>query len=219
MRRIWQPMHNIHAPRLTVPLDTLTVTYGRTSSVQPISNAYKNWIATLSSETCMTIATAKLPGLIITSVISPHATLTAIAFWYLIIMIHCQFCRMYILLYSCLSLIASAWPTFWMHCNKRMVMTSALKMAFSLCLMASAWPTLDERNVLHWVGTKGNASNNKQMKELICSKPLTFDVWGKIIDSCLSCFILPTWRRRHCQALCHYFPFGRHSDSMICHYY
>ncbi len=135
MRRIWQPMHNIHAPRLTVPLDTLTVTYGRTSSVQPISNAYKNWIATLSSETCMTIATAKLPGLIITSVISPHATLTAIAFWYLIIMIHCQFCRMYILLYSCLSLIASAWPTFWMHCNKRMVMTSALKMAFSLCLM------------------------------------------------------------------------------------
>ncbi len=148
MRRIWQPMHNIHAPRLTVPLDTLTVTYGRTSSVQPISNAYKNWIATLSSETCMTIATAKLPGLIITSVISPHATLTAIAFWYLIIMIHCQFCRMYILLYSCLSLIASAWPTFWMHCNKRMV----------------------------------NASNNKQMKELICSKPLTFDVWGKIID-------------------------------------
>ncbi len=28
----------------------------------------------------------------------------------------------------------------------------------------------------------GNASNNKQMKELICSKPLTFDVWGKIID-------------------------------------
>jgi hypothetical protein len=69
-----------------------------------------------------------------------------------------------------------------MHRNKVMVMTSALKMAFSLCLMASAWPTLDERNVLHWVGTKGNASNNKQMKELICSKPLTFDVWGKIID-------------------------------------
>jgi hypothetical protein len=27
-----------------VPLDTLTVTYGRTSDVQPLSNAYKNWI-------------------------------------------------------------------------------------------------------------------------------------------------------------------------------
>jgi hypothetical protein len=40
----------------------------------------------------MTIATAKPPGLIITSLISPHPTLTAIAFRYLIIMIgHPQF--------------------------------------------------------------------------------------------------------------------------------
>jgi hypothetical protein len=29
---------------------------------------------------CITISTAKLPGLIITSLISPHPTLTAIAF-------------------------------------------------------------------------------------------------------------------------------------------
>jgi hypothetical protein len=29
---------------LTVPLDTLTVTYGGTYNVQPLSNAYKNWI-------------------------------------------------------------------------------------------------------------------------------------------------------------------------------
>ncbi len=48
-----------------------------------------------SSKTCMTIATAKLPGLIITSLISPHPTLTAIAFQYLIIMIgfpQCSHC-------------------------------------------------------------------------------------------------------------------------------
>jgi hypothetical protein len=35
----------------------------------------------------MTIATAKPPGLIITSLISSHPTMTAIAFGYLIIMI------------------------------------------------------------------------------------------------------------------------------------
>jgi hypothetical protein len=29
---------------LMVPLDILTVTYGRTSDAQPLSNAYKNWI-------------------------------------------------------------------------------------------------------------------------------------------------------------------------------
>ena len=29
---------------LTVPLDTLTITYGRTSNARPLSNAYKNWI-------------------------------------------------------------------------------------------------------------------------------------------------------------------------------
>ncbi len=37
-------------------------------------------IGLLSSETCMTIAAAKPPGLIITSLISPHPTLTTIAF-------------------------------------------------------------------------------------------------------------------------------------------
>jgi hypothetical protein len=29
---------------LLVPLDTLTITYGRTSNAQPLNNAYKNWI-------------------------------------------------------------------------------------------------------------------------------------------------------------------------------
>jgi hypothetical protein len=29
---------------ITVPLDTLTITYGTTSDAQPLSNAYKNWI-------------------------------------------------------------------------------------------------------------------------------------------------------------------------------
>jgi hypothetical protein len=29
---------------LTVPLDTLSINYGRTSNVQPLSDAYKNWI-------------------------------------------------------------------------------------------------------------------------------------------------------------------------------
>jgi hypothetical protein len=29
---------------LMVPLDTLTITYGRTSDARPLSNAYKNWI-------------------------------------------------------------------------------------------------------------------------------------------------------------------------------
>jgi len=119
-----------------------------------------------------------------------------------------------------------------MHRNKATAMTSAIEMAFSLCLMASAWPTLDARNVLHRVGAKGNASNNKQMKELICSKPLTFDVWGKIIDKLNNVFegkfpfwvaFLVSFRRLGATAivkrLATIFPFGGHSDSTICHYY
>jgi hypothetical protein len=43
----------------------------------------------------MTIATAKLPSLIITSLISPHPTLTAIAFQYIIIMIGHPQCSHY----------------------------------------------------------------------------------------------------------------------------
>jgi hypothetical protein len=43
----------------------------------------------------MTVATATLPGLIITSLISPHPTLTAIAFQYLIIMIGHPQCSHY----------------------------------------------------------------------------------------------------------------------------
>jgi hypothetical protein len=41
------------------------------------------------------VVTAKLPGLIITSLISPHPTLTAIAFQYLIIMIGHPQCSHY----------------------------------------------------------------------------------------------------------------------------
>jgi hypothetical protein len=66
---------------LVGPLDTLTITYGGTSAAQP--SLMHTRIRLHSSETCMTVATAKLPGLIITSLISPYPTLTAIAFWYL----------------------------------------------------------------------------------------------------------------------------------------
>jgi hypothetical protein len=61
------------------------------------------------SKTCMTIAAAKPPGLIITSLISPHPTLTAIAFWYLVIMIgHPQY-SLYTTLLMLLHVIKSLW--------------------------------------------------------------------------------------------------------------
>jgi hypothetical protein len=42
----WGASHNLCTfyVLLTVPLDTLTIHYGGTSSVSPLSNAYKNWI-------------------------------------------------------------------------------------------------------------------------------------------------------------------------------
>jgi hypothetical protein len=42
--RFLQAMHNIRAPNSRFPLDTLTIHYGRTSSVCPLSNANKNQI-------------------------------------------------------------------------------------------------------------------------------------------------------------------------------
>jgi hypothetical protein len=64
---------------LTVPLDTLTV-LPMVEPLMPDPSPMHTRIGLHSSKTCMTIATAKLPGLIITSLISPHPTLTAIAF-------------------------------------------------------------------------------------------------------------------------------------------
>jgi hypothetical protein len=80
---------------LRVPLDTLTITYGRTSNAQPLSNAFKNQITEFQDMYDHCSPTAKPPGLIITSLISPHPTLTAMAFWYLIIMIGCPQCSHY----------------------------------------------------------------------------------------------------------------------------
>jgi hypothetical protein len=77
----------------TVPLDTLTVTYSGYLLHNP--SLMHTRIGIHSSETCMTIATTKLPGLTITSLISPHLTLTAIAFIYLIIMIGHPQCSHY----------------------------------------------------------------------------------------------------------------------------
>jgi hypothetical protein len=66
-------------------------------------------IGLLISKTCMTIAAAKLPGLIITSLISPHPTLTAIAFQYLIIMIGCPQCSLYATALMLLHVIKFLW--------------------------------------------------------------------------------------------------------------
>jgi hypothetical protein len=57
----------------------------------------------------MTIATAKLPGLIITCLISPHPTLTAIAFQYIIIMIGCPQWSHYDTALMLLHVIKSLW--------------------------------------------------------------------------------------------------------------
>ncbi len=57
----------------------------------------------------MTIATAKLPDLIITSLISPHPTLTAIAFFNIIIMIGCPQCSHYDTALMLLHVIKSLW--------------------------------------------------------------------------------------------------------------
>jgi hypothetical protein len=57
----------------------------------------------------MNVATAKLPGLIITSLISPHPTLTAIAFQYLIIMIGHPQCSLHATALMLLHIIKSLW--------------------------------------------------------------------------------------------------------------
>jgi ABC-type iron transport system FetAB permease component len=62
-----------------------------------------------SFESCVTVATAKLPGLIKTSLISPHPTLTAIAFQYIIIMIGCPPCSHYDTTLMLLHVINSLW--------------------------------------------------------------------------------------------------------------
>ncbi len=86
--------------------------YSRTSDAQPLSNAYKNQhtkTTLLISVTCMSDRTAKLPGLIITSLILPHPTLTSIACQYLIIMIGCPQCSLYTTALLLLHVIVSLW--------------------------------------------------------------------------------------------------------------
>jgi hypothetical protein len=92
---------------LMVPLNTLQVTYGRTYDTWPLSNAYKHGL--LSSKTCMTIATAKLPGLITTSLILPHPFLTAIACHLHIFMNGCPQCSHYAIVLMLLHVIVSLW--------------------------------------------------------------------------------------------------------------
>ena len=92
---------------LTVPLHSLQITHGRTSDALPLSNAYKTRF--LISATCMTIAAAKPPGLIITSLILPHPTLTAIACQYPIIMIGHPQCSLYATEVMLLHVIVSLW--------------------------------------------------------------------------------------------------------------
>ncbi len=75
-------------------------------------------IGLLSSETCMTIAAAKPPGLIITSLISPHPTLTTIAFRYLIIIIGCSQCSLYT---TALTMLLHVIKSLWSHQSVPMV--------------------------------------------------------------------------------------------------
>jgi hypothetical protein len=65
--------------------------------------------ALLSSKTCMTIAAAKLPHLIITSLILPHPILTVIACWLHIIMIGCPQCSLSATALMLLHVITSLW--------------------------------------------------------------------------------------------------------------
>jgi hypothetical protein len=68
-----QSMHSQWSPLTLLPLPTAEPLMHDPSLMHTRIRLY-------SSETCMTVATAKTPGLIITSLISPHFTLTAIAF-------------------------------------------------------------------------------------------------------------------------------------------
>jgi hypothetical protein len=66
-------------------------------------------IGLLISKTCMPVATAKLPGLIITSLILPHPILTAIACHLHIIMNGHTHCSLYATALMLLYVIVSLW--------------------------------------------------------------------------------------------------------------
>jgi hypothetical protein len=75
MGRIQQPMHNLHTPNGSRrPLTPLQLPMAEPMMHNP--SLMLTRIGLLNSKTCMTIAAAKLPGLMITSLISPHPTLT-----------------------------------------------------------------------------------------------------------------------------------------------
>ncbi len=93
-----------------VPLDTLTVTYSRTSDAQPLSNAYKNWITQFQDiyDHCNSQTTWSDHNIFdLTS--SSDPTLTAIAFQYLIIMIGHPQCSLYATALMLLHVIKSLW--------------------------------------------------------------------------------------------------------------
>jgi hypothetical protein len=107
MGRNWQPVHNIRAPNSSPWLTPLQL-----PMVEPVMHnpsLMHTRIRLLFSEICMTIAAAKPPGLIITFLISPHFILTAIAFWYLIIMIGYPQCSLYTTALMLLHVTKSLW--------------------------------------------------------------------------------------------------------------
>jgi hypothetical protein len=95
---------------LTVPLHSLQITYSRTSDActTPLK-CIQELDYSVASKMCMTIAAAKLPHPIITTLILPHPILTAIAFQYLIIMIGCPQSSHYNTALLLLHVIESLW--------------------------------------------------------------------------------------------------------------
>jgi hypothetical protein len=95
---------------LTVPLHSLQITYSRTSDActTPLK-CIQNLDYSVASKTCMTVAAAKLPHPIITTLILPHPILTAITFQYLIIMIGCPQSSHYNTALMLLHVIESLW--------------------------------------------------------------------------------------------------------------
>ena len=106
MGRIRQPVHNIHA-LLIVPLHSLQLPMVEPMMCDP--SLMHTRIGLLISKTCMTIATAKLPGLITTSLILPHPILTAIACRLHIIMNGHPQCSLYATALMLLHVIISLW--------------------------------------------------------------------------------------------------------------
>jgi hypothetical protein len=76
------------------------------------------WIRLLISKTCMTIAAAKLPGLIITSLILPHPILTAIACHLHIVTMNC--CPQYSL-YTIALMLLHVIISLWSHLSVPMM--------------------------------------------------------------------------------------------------